>query len=470
MRKVKKQFGILEKLEMIDIADEGKAVAKSGDHVIFVKGAVPGDIADVKITRSKNNFLEGSAINFHQYSADRATPFCRHFGTCGGCKWQYLNYEKQLYYKQKHVSDCIKRIAKTDTEGIVLPIIPSEKTIFYRNKLEFTFSCYRWLTDEDMKTESENRNMNALGFHIPGRFDKVLDIETCFLQSRLSDEIRLSIKDFGQKNNFTFFDLRKQTGFLRNIIIRTTLTGEIMVIVVFFFEDREKRTLMLNHISETFPQITSLMYVINSKQNDIITDLGTECFSGNPFITEQLGALKYKIRPVSFFQTNSVQTLQLYNVVKEFSSLNGNETVYDLYTGTGAIACFVAGLAMKVVGIEYVASAIKDAVENSTINGIYNTYFYAGDIAKVLNASFVAENGIPDVVITDPPRSGMHKDVIKQLLGLSPAKIVYVSCNPSTQARDIEMLSEKYYLKKSQPADMFPHTQHVENVALLVKR
>lgn len=467
---MKKQYGILEGLEMIDIADEGKSVARYQDLVVFVTGAVPGDIADVRIYKAKRKFLEGKVVNFHKYSEDRTEPFCQHFGICGGCKWQYLNYEKQLYYKQKHVKDCLERIAKINCSEILLPIIPSENTRYYRNKLEYTFSCYRWLTDEDMQFTSDSRNMNALGFHIPGKFDKVLDIEQCYLQDEPTNLIRNGLKEFALKNDLPFFDLRKQQGFLRNIIIRNTSIGELMVIVSFFHENEEWQKLVMDYLASNFPQITSLMYVINPKCNDTISDLEIKCYNGNPFITEEMDKLKFKIGPVSFFQTNSKQAYQLYKIVRDFADLKGNEVVYDLYTGTGTIANFIAVSAKKVVGIEYIKSAIDDAFENSRINGISNTIFYDGDIAKILNADFVEKNERPDVVITDPPRNGMHKDVVMQLLEILPEKIVYVSCNPSTQARDIEILAEKYSLIKSQPVDMFPHTQHVENVVLLVKK
>ena len=468
--RTKKQFSDIENVEIIDIADEGKGVGRYNDVVVFVSGVVPGDIVDVKVLKKKRNFIEGKVKKFHKYSEDRTTPFCNHFGVCGGCKWQYLNYEKQLFYKQKQVLDCLQRIAKVETDGTLLPIIPSENIQYYRNKLEYTFSCYRWLTDDDMKDNSEGRNMNALGFHIPGRFDKVLDIEKCYLQNEPSNAIRLSVKEFALKNKLEFFDLRKQGGFLRNIIIRTNLAGEVMVIVSFFHDDETWRDAVLEHISKSFSEVTSLMYVINNKCNDVITDMEIQCYKGNPYIMETMGTLKYKIGPVSFFQTNSLQGYELYKIVANFAALQGNEIVYDLYTGTGTIANFVASSAKKVVGVEYVKAAVDDAFENSKLNGITNTVFYAGDLAKVLNDSFVTENGKPDVIITDPPRSGMHKDVVMQLLEINPEKIVYVSCNPSTQARDIELMKEKYTMIKSQPVDMFPHTQHVENVVLLLKK
>lgn len=467
---MKKHYGTLERLEIIDIADEGKAVARYNDLVVFVTGAVPGDVADVKVTRAKKNFLEAKALNFHKYSEDRIQPFCKHFGICGGCKWQYLNYSRQLFYKQKHVQDCLQRIAKVDTGGILLPIKPSGNIKYYRNKLEYTFSCYRWLTDEDMKENPENRNMNGLGFHIQGMFDKVLDIETCYLQKEPSNSIRLAVKDFALQHNMTFFDLRKQSGFLRNMIIRTTLTGEVMVILSFFYDDKNWCNALLDHISNTFPEIASLMYVINPKCNDVIADLKIQPYKGDPYIIEKMGNLQFKIGPVSFFQTNSLQAFGLYKTVLDFAALSGNEIVYDLYTGTGTIANFVAASAQKVIGLEFIESAVSDAFENSRINGFSNNVFYAGDIAKVLNNAFVEANGLPDIVITDPPRSGMHKDVVNQLLEILPGKIIYVSCNPPTQARDIALLSEKYDLIKSQAVDMFPHTHHIENVVLMVRR
>jgi len=467
---MKKQFGIIEHLEITDIAEEGKSIARHNNFVVFVSGAVPGDIVDAQITRTKRRFLEAKVVNFHKYSDDRTEPFCSHFGVCGGCKWQYLTYEKQLFYKQKHVEDCLERIAKVDTKGKLLPIIPSENIKFYRNKLEYTFSCYRWLTDEDMQNESEGRNMNALGFHIPGRFDKVLDIDTCYLQAEPTNAIRLSVKAFALKNELEFFDLRKQTGFLRNMIIRTTLKGDVMVIVCLFHDDDTWRNALLEHIAATFPEVTSLMYVINPKCNDVISDLEIQLYKGDPFIIEEMENLKFKIGPVSFFQTNSLQGIELYKVVKDFAGLTGDEVVYDLYTGTGTIANYVAAVAKKVVGVEYVQSSVDDAHANSILNGIKNTSFFAGDMAKILNNDFVQSNGIPEVVITDPPRNGMHKDVVNQLLEMSPQKIVYVGCNPSTQARDMELLAAKYDFIKSQPVDMFPHTQHVENVVLMMKR
>ncbi|HNW96793.1 MAG TPA: 23S rRNA (uracil(1939)-C(5))-methyltransferase RlmD [Bacteroidales bacterium] len=457
---------IIEGLEILDIADEGKAVARHNDMVVFVSGAVPGDIADVKITKRKRNFLEGKIEKLIKSSDNRTQPFCKHFGICGGCKWQHLSYEAQLNFKQKHVVDCIQRIAGINPDGIMHPILKCNEQKYYRNKLEFTFSDRRFLTDED--DFDAPKELNGLGFHVPGRFDKVLDINECFLQRHPSNAIRNEIRIFALKNNYEFFGLRKQNGFLRNIIIRTT-QSELMLIIVFHHEDNEKRIALLDHISSAFPGITSLMYVINPKRNDIITDLEIMLYKGNPFITEHMEDLVFKVSPVSFFQTNSNQAYELYKMVREYAGLTGNETVYDLYTGTGTIANFIAGKSKKVIGIEYVQSAVEDAKENSKINGISNTDFFAGDMVKVLNDDFIKLHGAPDVVITDPPRMGMHKDVVMQLLKILPQRIVYVSCNPSTQARDIEILKEKYDLVKFCPVDMFPHTQHVENVTLLEK-
>ncbi|MFA5781562.1 MAG: 23S rRNA (uracil(1939)-C(5))-methyltransferase RlmD, partial [Bacteroidales bacterium] len=384
-----KHYSSLERLEIIDIADEGKSVAKYGDIVVFVTGAVPGDIVDAKVIKKRRNFLEAKVINFHKYSDDRIKPFCKHFGVCGGCKWQSLSYEKQLFYKQKQVQECLQRIAKIDVEGIILPIIPSANTNYYRNKLEYTFSCRRWLLDKDMQVADESRNMNGLGFHIPGMFDKVLDIETCYLQREPTNAIRLAVKEYALKNNLQFFDLRKQTGFLRNMIIRTTQAGEVMVIVSFFHDEKKLRDAILEYISNSFPEVTSLMYVINPKCNDVITDLEIQRYKGNPYIIETIGDLRFKIGPVSFFQSNTLQAYELYKTILDFAALSGNEIVYDLYTGTGTIANFVAASAQKVTGLEYIESAVSDAFENSRINGFSNTMFYAGDIAKVLNDTFV---------------------------------------------------------------------------------
>jgi 23S rRNA (uracil1939-C5)-methyltransferase len=460
----------LENLEIIDIADEGKSVARHNDMVVFVEGAVPGDIVDVCIKRKRKNYMEGFVTSVKKYSELRETPFCKHFGLCGGCKWQNLSYSQQLFFKQKQVSDCLKRIAGIDTQDIVLQIIPSENVKFYRNKLEFTFSSRRWFTKEEEFFPDGSKESFGLGFHIPGRFDKVLDIQECWLQPEPSNKIRNAVKKYALDNDLTFFDLRTHEGFLRTMIIRSSLNGSLMVIVSFAYEDEIQRVNLLEFLKVNFPEITSLMYVVNEKRNDVITDLEIQCYSGSPYITEEMEGLTFEIGPVSFYQTNPKQAYTLYSVAKEFAELTGNEIVYDLYTGTGTIANFIAHNAAKVVGVEYVESAISDAFKNSSRNNLTNTVFYAGDLAKVLNDEFVAANGTPDIIITDPPRAGMHADVIEQILKINPEKIVYVSCNPATQARDIQLLSEKYSLIKSQPVDMFPHTSHVENVVLLKRK
>lgn len=465
----KKPLPLLENILITDFAAEGKSIAKADDMVIFTTLAVPGDIVDLQITKKKKNFMEGRVVNIRKKSEIRATPFCAHFGVCGGCKWQNLPYEKQIEYKQQQVADNLTRIGHLDLPEIS-PIIGSDKTQFYRNKLEFTFSNKRWLTTEDMQSGKTYPTMNALGFHIPGMFDKVLDIEKCWLQDDISNQIRNFIKDYALKHELPFFDLRSQEGFLRNIIIRNSTTGELMLIVVFYHEDKTEREALLNAIAEKFPQITSLIYIINGKANDSITDQETIVFKGNDHIYEQMEDLRFKIGPKSFYQTNSEQAYKLYSVVRDFAELHGEELVYDLYTGTGTIANFVAKKAKKVIGIEYVPEAIEDAKINSAVNHIDNTLFFAGDMKDILNRDFITQHGRPDTIITDPPRAGMHQDVIDTILFAAPQRIVYVSCNPATQARDLSLLCEQYKITKVQPVDMFPHTHHVENVVLLIKK
>lgn len=466
MRK-RKQLPFFEKVKITDIGAEGKAIAKINDLIVFIPYVIPGDIIDIQINKKKKNYLEGYAVKFHEYSPNRQKPFCSHFGTCGGCKWQMLPYQDQLEFKQKQVVDNLERIGKIKLKQ-VNDILPSEKTTYYRNKLEFSFSNKRWLTaDEIGDADNEIKQMNALGFHIPKKFDKILDIEHCYLQKEPSNKIRLAVKKYALENNLSFFDLRKQTGFLRNLIIRTSTTNELMVIVSFYFEDKEKREKLLNFIADNFNDITSLMYVINPKPNDSITDLEIKLFKGNDHFFEKMENLKFKIGPKSFYQTNSEQAYNLYKIVREFANLSGKEIVYDLYTGTGTIANFIAEQSKKVIGIEYVKEAINDAKVNSNINKIDNTEFFAGDIKDILSQEFIDINGKPDVIILDPPRAGMHKNVIESILYAKPEKIVYVSCNPATQARDINLLLDNYSVEKIQPVDMFPHTHHVENVALL---
>lgn len=456
---------LFENVSIIDIAEEGKGVGKAEDFVLFVDKAVPGDIADIEIYRKKKNFGEGKITNLKHPSEYRTEPFCEHFGTCGGCKWQHMDYAPQLKFKQKTVADALSRLGKIDVTGI-LPIIGSPVDKYYRNKLEFTFSNKRWLNDGENRTD-EPVDMDALGFHIPSRFDKILDIKHCYLQSDPSNDLRNSIRDFAKREGFSFYNLKSHEGELRNLIIRTSVTGELMVIVVFAYADEEKINSMMAFVEREFPQITSLLYIINQKKNDTIFDQEVLTWKGPQYIHEQMNTIKFRIGPKSFYQTNAAQAQKLYEITRDFAEFTGNELVYDLYTGAGTIANFIAGHVREVVGVEYVPSAIEDAKINSDINGIQNTRFFAGDMKDVLNAEFVQENGKPDVIITDPPRAGMHADVVERLMEIEAAKIVYVSCNPSTQARDLVILKEKYDVVKIQPVDMFPHTQHVENVVLL---
>lgn len=447
-------------------------MAKVNELVIFVPYVVPGDVVDLQVKRKKNHYAEAVAVKFHEKSPLRTEPFCSHFGVCGGCKWQCLSYEEQLKYKQKQVFDNLTRIGKVELPEF-RPILGSGKTRFYRNKLEFTFSNKRWLTEEEVKQNVKYDQMNAVGFHIPGAFDKVLAIDKCWLQDDISNQIRNAVRDYAYAHNFPFFDLRTQEGLLRNIMIRTSSTGELMVVLqckVTDDEGRRKMEEILQFMADSFPQITSLMYVINNKCNDTIGDLDVEVFKGNDHIFEEMEGLRFKVGPKSFYQTNSEQAYNLYKVAREFAGLTGNELVYDLYTGTGTIANFVARQARKVVGIEYVPEAIEDAKVNSALNGIDNTLFYAGDMKDILTNDFIAEHGRPDVIITDPPRAGMHNDVIDVILAAEPKRIVYVSCNPATQARDLQLLDGKYKVTAVQPVDMFPHTHHVENVVQLERR
>ncbi len=462
----RKNKPLFEQVEIIDVAAEGKALAKIDDKVLFVQNAVPGDIVDVQVNKKRKNYYEGYVTQYHKLSEIRVEPFCSHFGKCGGCKWQALPYTEQLKYKQREVENNLQRIGKIDLPEI-MPIVASKKDQYYRNKLEYTFSNKRWLEPEEMQMEEGSVERYGLGFHIPRMFDKVIDIEKCYLQDEPSNSIRLSIRKYAIENGLSFFDIRNQEGLLRTLIIRTTSTGEVMVIVAFYHEDVEKREGLLNHLKEQFPQITSLMYVINEKANDTIGDQDIICFNGRDYIEEEMEGLKFRIGPKSFYQTNSEQAYELYKVTRDFAGLTGDEVVYDLYTGTGTIANFVASKAKKVVGVEYVPEAIVDAKINSDNNNISNTCFYAGDMKDVLNSSFIDENGAPDVIILDPPRAGMHDDVVKTILKTNAPRIVYVSCNSATQARDLNILDDKYKVLKIQPVDMFPHTHHVENVVLL---
>lgn len=465
----KKTLPLLEQVEITDIGAEGKAIARIENMVVFVSGVIPGDVVDLQVKRKRKSYMEAFPVKFHKFSPLRIEPVCPHFGICGGCSWQMLPYEEQLKYKQKQVSDSLQRIGKIEMPEIST-IIPSEKTTFYRNKLEFTFSNNRWLTQDEVDSGKTFDDPEALGFHIPGKFDKVLDIKFCALQKDPSNEIRLWVKNYALQHNLPFFDLRSHEGLLRNLIIRTATTGQLMVIVSFAREDKNHREQLLTELEQKFPQITSLMYVINEKANDSLEDQEIIPFKDGDCIFEEIEGLKFKIGPKSFFQTNSEQAFKLYRTARDFANIQPSETVYDLYTGTGTIANFVARQAKKVIGIEYVPEAIEDAKINSKINGIENTAFFAGDLKNVMSLDFISTQGFPDVMIIDPPRAGMHADVVSTILAAEPKRIVYVSCNPATQARDLNLLDEKYKVMKVQPVDMFPHTFHVENVVLLHKK
>ena len=475
MARKKKELPLLEQVTITDVAAEGKALARVNDMVVFVPYVVPGDVVDLQVKRKKHSYAEAVAVKFHEYSPLRSEPFCKHFGVCGGCKWQCLKYEDQLRYKQKQVTDNLVRIGKVELPEIS-PILGSEQTERYRNKLEFTFSNKRWLTQEEVDKDFKYDQMNAVGFHIPGAFDKVLAIDECHLMDDICNRIRNGVRDYAYEHNYTFFDLRSQEGMLRNMMIRIaedendrSIKG-LMVVMQFKIvapEEEQQMLQLLQFMADTWPEITSLIYVINNKCNDTIGDLPIHVFKGDDHIIEEMEGLKFKVGPKSFYQTNSRQAYNLYKVTRDFAGLTGDELVYDLYTGTGTIANFVSRKARQVIGIEYVPEAIEDAKVNSAINGIDNTLFFAGDMKDILNQEFINEYGRPDVIITDPPRAGMHGDVIDTILFAEPKRIVYVSCNPATQARDLSLLDVKYKVLSVQPVDMFPHTHHVENVVLL---
>jgi 23S rRNA (uracil1939-C5)-methyltransferase len=467
-QKKKTNYEILEHIRIEEMVAEGKCLARHDNMVVFVGGVAPGDVVDLRITRKKKSFMEAEAINFHSYSEVRVQPFCEHFGTCGGCKWQHIGYDTQLYYKQKQVQDNLERIGKVALPTFD-PILGSAKDRFYRNKLEFTFSNYGWLTNEQIKSGEEHER-RALGFHMPGRFDKILDIQNCYLQPEPSNTIRLAVRDYAHANNLVFFDKMRMNGWLRNLIIRTANTGELMVILQVYHEDQEAMTGIMEHLATTFPEITSLHYIVNGKGNETFHDLEVVCYKGLPYIHEEMEGIRFRVGPKSFYQTNADQAYELYRLTREFAGLTGNELVYDLYTGAGTIANFVARQCREVIGIEYVPSAIEDAKINSQINNITNTTFYAGDMKDILSDELIARHGRPDVVITDPPRAGMDERVVAKLLQVHANRIVYVSCNPATQARDLELLSEKYDVTRVQPVDMFPQTHHVENIVLLTAK
>ncbi len=462
----RKEKIVLYNVEIEAVAAEGNALAHIDGKVLFVPQCVPGDIVDVQVNRKRKGYMEGTVIKLVEASPIRLEPFCEHYGVCGGCKWQPLPYEKQLEFKQQQVIDQLTRIGHLELPEI-MPILGSEKTRYYRNKLEFTFSNRRWvLKGEDAESLSPIEKL-GLGFHISGFFDKVLDIKECHLQREPANAIRLFIKEFAIQNGLTFFDLREQTGFLRNMIVRTSTTGEVMLIVVFAHNDKDAVRMVMEAVMEKFPEITSLHYIINGKRNDSISDLDCIHYSGQECIYEQMEGIKFRIGPKSFYQTNSEQAYRLYSVVRDFANLSGDEIVYDLYTGTGTIGLFLSSKAKKVVGIEYVKEAIDDAKINASYNGISNSYFYAGDMKDMLTGAFIEENGHPDLVVLDPPRAGIHPDVAAVLLEAAPKRMVYVSCNPASQARDLAILSEKYRITAVRPVDMFPHTHHVENVVAL---
>ncbi|MFZ4262485.1 23S rRNA (uracil(1939)-C(5))-methyltransferase RlmD [Sphingobacterium sp. HJSM2_6] len=451
-------------ISIIDIAEEGKGVGKQDELVFFIERAIPGDVVNVELQRKKKNFVEGKVSEVVEASPYRVDPFCSHFGICGGCKWQHMTYDAQLKFKQQSVANALTRIGKVDVSSME-PILGSEQKTYYRNKLEYTFSNKRWLTNLD--EAAEVNTMDALGFHVPGRFDKILAIDHCYLQQDPSNALRNNIYAFASQNGISFYDLKQHEGALRNLIIRTSSTGEVMVIVVFAYPEEGQVEQLMDYIHAEWPHITSLLYIINQKRNDTIFDQEIHVFQGRDFIYEEMEGLKFKVGPKSFYQTNSAQAYELYKITREFAELEGHELVYDLYTGAGTIANFVARSVREVIGVEYVPSAIEDAKINSSINQIANTKFFAGDMKDVLTSEFIALHGKPDVVITDPPRAGMHADVVQRILEMESAKVVYVSCNAATQARDLEMLQSKYEVVRIKPVDMFPHTQHVENVVLL---
>ena len=461
---------VFDTVKVLDAGAKGVSVAKAPDgKVIFIPNVVPGDVVDVQTFKKRKSYYEGKAVHFHQFSEYRVDPVCDYFGACGGCKWQNMNYDRQLFYKNQEVYNNLKRIGKIELPEFE-PILGSEKQFFYRNKMEFSFSNSRWLTEKEIQSEEDYSNQNALGFHIPRMWDKILDITKCHLQEDPSNAIRNAIRSFANEHNLPFFNPRHHEGLLRTLMIRTASTGEIMVLVQFFEENLEQRELLLNFLAERFPEITSLQYVINSKANDTLYDQDIKLYKGRDYILEEMEGLRFSINAKSFYQTNSDQAYELYKITRDFAGLTGNELVYDLYTGTGTIAQFVSKKARKVIGVEAVPEAIADAKENAKRNNISNCDFFVGDMKVVFNEAFIATHGKPDVIITDPPRDGMHKDVVEQILKIAPERVVYVSCNSATQARDLALMDEMYKVTRVRPVDMFPQTHHVENVVLLEKR
>ena len=476
--RTKKKNIVLEKILVEDYAAEGKSLARSDGKVIFIENAVPGDVVDVRLNKNKKDWAEGFALHFHSYSADRVAPFCSHFGICGGCQWQMLPYEKQLHYKQRQVSDNLQRIGKIALPEI-LPIIGANETKFYRNKIEYTFGTKEFTKEKPFKVDPGypqqfrdpepdlHRPRKIAGYHAKGFFDKIVDIETCYLQAEPTNRIRLAVKKFAIDNDYSFYDIRQHTGLLRNMQIRLCTTGELMVNIVFAYDDKKKITAILNNVRTEVPSITTLLYTINTKKNDSLHDLEPVTYFGKGYVIERMEDFQFKIGPKSFFQTNTRQGEKLYNVARDFAALTGNEIVYDLYCGTGSIGIFSGKNAKKIIGVEMIAAAIEDAKENAALNNLNHATFVAGDVIKVCDDSFFAQHGRPDVIITDPPRAGMHEKLVRKILGIGAPVVVYVSCNPATQARDLNWLDEKYAVKKIQPVDMFPHTLHIENVVQL---
>ena len=467
MRRKKKNI-VLERVLVEDYAAEGKSIARVDGKVVFIERVVPGDVVDVKLGKSKKDWAEGYPLQFHSFSKERTEPFCQHFGVCGGCQWQMLPYDKQLFYKRQQVEDNLKRIGKIELPEI-LAVLGADETRWYRNKLEYTFSSKRFIPENEF-VKDEINDLNAAGFHAKGMFDKVVEIEKCWLQAEPTNAIRKTIADFARKNNYSFYDHKLHTGFLRTVLLRICETGEVMVNLVMAEDDKEKRNLLLEHLLKEVPGITTLLYTINTKWNDSLHDLDPVIVTGKGYVTEKLEDLQFKIGPKSFFQTNTRQAEKLYSVARDYAGLTGNETVYDLYCGTGSIGIFVNKLAKKIIGVEMIADAIGDAKENATLNNIHHAEFFAGDVIKICDDAFFAAHGKPDVIITDPPRAGMHEKLVKKILEIAAPVVVYVSCNPATQARDLRLLDEKYIVTNVQPVDMFPHTHHIENVARLILR
>ncbi len=465
----KKKNIVLQNVLVEDYAAEGKSLAKKDGKVIFIEGAVPGDVIDIQLGRNKKDWAEGRAIRFHSLSPDRVAPFCQHFGACGGCQWQMLPYEKQLLYKQKQVRDNLQRIGKVKLPEI-MPIIGAKETRYYRNKIEYTFGNRRFLLKEELNDPLVSSEQDVAGFHARGMFDKLVDIQTCHLQAEPTNAIRLAVKQFAFDNAFSFYDVRNHTGFLRNMQVRLCTTGELMVNIIFGAGNEKDRNRLLDHILQQFPSITTLLYTVNTKRNDSLADLDPVVYHGRGYVVEQLETFRFKIGPKSFFQTNTGQGEQLYRITRDFAELSGKEIVYDLYCGTGSIGIFVSNLAKKIIGVEMIDAAINDAKENAALNNLSDAVFFAGDVIEVCNDDFFAAHGRPDVIITDPPRAGMHEKLVRKIIDIGAPVVVYVSCNPATQARDLNWLDEKYEVTKIQPVDMFPHTLHIENVVQLKLR